>query len=210
MNGWETTDGSTFGVGRYTELTTLSTGTGSFETDNRQIGFGLVSIQDHGTITGSTISNNQDVSMKGNDLLNECIVQSQGDIKITKTKTDSGSINSGGSSYAGSSGSGIIITHEGPLTIGPRGDGERYEYNGFGYADIRVHVEDGSLTLEPLPLEGDELMKWHLFGSGSLAEMFIEAVNNNGPYASIHAASPGFIEAYPSASVTYNRAEVKA
>lgn len=209
-DGYLTTDGMAFGVGSYTEHSSLSASGGFSETDDRRIGFGQVSVYSQGTAQGDTVFNNQAVSMDGTNILNEVKVQSPGDVKITITKSDSGSMSTGGSFYAGSTGSAIFNTIESPLTIGPNGDGERYAYNGYGYADIKVHIDNGSMTLEPLPLVGDELMNWHLFGSGSLAEMFIQAVNSAGPYASIHAASPGFLEAYPSASVTYNEADVKA
>lgn len=209
MAGWITSGSSVFGHGYINQTTTYTTSFGSSVTNHFHAEDADININDQGTAYKDLAASVPKIEMNGTNLLYDCITKSYNGIKEMKSNSDKGNVGFSGSLDASSSGSSIGTFNEETQTL-INGSAEKFAYNGFGYADLKLHVDNGSLTMEPQPLKEDELMSWHLLGSGSLAEMFIQAVNKEGPYASIHAVSPGFMEAYPSASVTENDAKVKA
>ncbi len=208
MEDWITAGSSAFGHGNINQTTSYTTSSGSFASNHFHAENADININDQGTTFKDFVASVPNINMNGTNLLYDCTTGSNSGVKELKSNSDKGNIGFSGSLAASSSGS-SIGTSEGSQTL-INGSSEKFAYNGFGYADLKLRVDNGSLAMEPQPLTGNELMSWHLLGSGSLVEMFIQAVNKAGPYASIHAASPGFMEAYPSASVTYNGAEVKA
>lgn len=208
-DGWTSVSGSAIGSGYIDRTFSCTTSGGASAFSYLHADNGEINVQDQGTAFLKAASLVPKIDVKGTNIKYYLVTKSMDEIKKMTTTTEEGSVSFSGSLSAGGGGSTINTFNEGIQTLA-NGLFERSAFNEFGYANLKLSVVDGSLTLEPLKLNNDEVMSWHLYGSGSLAEMFIQAVNKNGASASIHARSPGFIEAYPLATVTENDAKVTA
>lgn len=214
IDGWLTDGSNVFGHGYIDQTRLYSGSSGYFGANYVHADDADLDLRTSGTLVPALASINTNANIIGTNIDYKWSLSSNSVYREVEDSVSSGSVNFAAGLLASSVGTSIGISAD-ESSAKPGKPGEEVTLgktvsNAFGYARLITQVKDGSLTLERKPLEGDELVSWHMIGDGSLVEMLIEAVNNRGPRASIHARSSGFMEAFPAASVTYNEAKVKA